>query len=1000
VPSRQILSLFFLTIGIFCASELHAQDRCGTDKYMESLKGAETTPVFEDWIKKNVKVRSKGTLRPQATSYKIPVVVHIIHNGENDETNISDAQVVSQIKVLNDDYKRLNADASNTPSLFSPVAGNLDIEFILAKQTPEGFSTNGIVRVQGQKTNWKITDNYLLKETSYWPAEEYLNIWVCNLTEYLGFAQFPQTSLLSGLESASSNRLTDGVVITHKAFGSINDGNFNLFSAYNKGRTTTHEVGHFLGLRHIWGDDSGACGNSGDYVDDTPDQGDRTYNCPTHPRTTCTNVTSMFQNYLDYTDDACMNLFTKGQIERMKIILDNSPRRESLLTSPGLLDPVPVPNDLGIKEIVSPEDGSCSGNIIPKITIGNYGTNTISSAKISVKKNGSLIQTITFSFSLAPAQDFNIETQTISFSPIPVSAGVSSFIFEILETNGVADGNARNDIAGKSTTVPIQVSVPIVEPVDELPADWGIINADDYFTWQFAIAPSSDPDNGAMKMNFYDYEDGQGEIDLFVSPVFDLSNATQGLIRFDVAYAPYLESNDGLQVMVFKNCNIDITKADIIYAKSGTTLATKEQISSDFTPASKNEWRTEVLNLSAFLGEPSIQLAFVGVNDWGNNLYLDNINLLTGVFKNVTLTEISNPPPVVCTESVQPKIILRNSGSNVNTIVISYTVNGTTSSTELNNLNFTTGTESEFMLPEITLQDGENQISITIGDLDGEPDIDPSDNTKTLRVIHAMAMSTIPLRQTFEENFETAWTSVSPAGNTTWVKTVNAQNTSMLYEGFTNTALDDEAWLVSPILDLSAADKASLRFYTSYRIRNSISEILEVRVSTGCSEPFDQILSTYSNDDLSTIPSSEEWVPASDDDWLAQDLPLSFLAGEPEVRLAFIVKNRNGNNLYLDNIEFFTSELPVDVKVEGIFTVVPNPADATDEISVVFNLPEPKNVRIEVIDSMGKRIDSGEYGNVLNQRIQLDFSDHGSGMYIIRIITPSETYSSKFLYKN
>jgi len=256
------------------------------------------------------------------------------------------------------------------------------------------------------------------------------------------------------------------------------------------------------------------------------------------------------------------------------------------------------------------------------------------------------------------------------------------------------------------------------------------------------------------------------------------------------------------------------------------------------------------------------------------------------------------------------------------------------------------------------------------------------------------------LRQTFEQSFESLWTSINPSGNATWVKTVNSENTSLVYEGFNNTILNDEAWLVSPLLDLSTIKAASLRFYTSYRIRNSTSEILEVRYSTECDRPFDQVLNVYSNDDLDTIHSSDEWVPASDEDWLTQDIPLSFLIGESRLRLAFIVKNRNGNNLYLDNIEFFLSELPVDVKVQGVFTVVPNPANADDEVSVVFNLPEPRNVRIEVIDTMGKRVDSTEYSNILNQRVSLDFSDHGSGMYIIRVITPEKTYSSKFIYNN
>src|SRR5690606_28012599 len=121
------------------------------------------------------------------------------------------------------------------------------------------------------------------------------------------------------------------------------DGAFNLDPAFNKGRTTTHEVGHFFGLNHIWGDDDG-CARS-DYVDDTPNQGPRSVGCPTHPKTDACGEVVMFQNFLDYSDDDCMNLFTQGQVERMTIVIENSPRRSTLLASPGLQEPAPSPND-------------------------------------------------------------------------------------------------------------------------------------------------------------------------------------------------------------------------------------------------------------------------------------------------------------------------------------------------------------------------------------------------------------------------------------------------------------------------------------------------------------------------------------------------------------------------------------------------------------------------------------------------------------------------------
>ncbi|CAN0441729.1 unnamed protein product, partial [Phaeothamnion confervicola] len=261
-----------------------------------------------------------------------------IHDGEAEGVgrNIPDAQVISQIEVLNKDFNRLNTDAGNTPAEFTSVAGSLDIEFVLANQDPDGQVTDGIMRIDGNRAQWSLGRESEFKAlhpavgnsdddyTEYWPAEDYLNIWVIKFQDFLGYAQFPVSSGLPGLENADDNSLTDGIIIDYRVFGTDDAGPFSLDDQYNKGRTTTHEVGHFLGLKHIWGDDTGC--NKSDYADDTPNQGEETYDTPDYPLADNCTSSVMFQNYMDYTDDIMMNLFTLNQVDRMMTVLENSPR--------------------------------------------------------------------------------------------------------------------------------------------------------------------------------------------------------------------------------------------------------------------------------------------------------------------------------------------------------------------------------------------------------------------------------------------------------------------------------------------------------------------------------------------------------------------------------------------------------------------------------------------------------------------------------------------------
>jgi hypothetical protein len=291
-----------------------------------------TQGQFESWLAPLV--QKNAALRTAQTNavITIPVVVHVIYNGQEVgiAPNISDAQVQSQITVLNQDYSR-TGPGFNT----NPVGVDTQIQFVLAQQDPNGRPTNGIDRVSFAQDSWTTTEiENTLKPKTIWDPTQYLNLWTVLFTDstFLGYAQFPEASGLSGI-SGTGNEKTDGVVIKYNAFGSGSGSCFLLKAPYNKGRTATHEIGHWLGLIHIWGDGSD-CAKNTDYCADTPVAKDPNYGCPTGTDS-CKSKTGldMIENYMDYTDDSCMNTFTQNQKSRMDAVMNNSPRRKSLKTS-------------------------------------------------------------------------------------------------------------------------------------------------------------------------------------------------------------------------------------------------------------------------------------------------------------------------------------------------------------------------------------------------------------------------------------------------------------------------------------------------------------------------------------------------------------------------------------------------------------------------------------------------------------------------------------------
>lgn len=251
----------------------------------------------------------------------IPVVVHVVYNKAGE--NVSDQAIANMIKTLNLCFRKMHPDTIKTPQRFSSLSADCEIEFQLATSDPQRRATNGIIRKYTTVSNWETDDKVKFSAQSgdnAWDAKSYLNIWICNLRFVSGYASVP------GDEAAK-----DGIVLSYGALG----------------KTIVHETGHWLGLKHIWGDKN--CGDDG--IADTPQQSTATPGCPSGIRISCSNGPNgdMYMNYMDVTQDACVNLFTKGQKQRMQALFKSGGLRYSLFASTGLKEPlyqeIPLPQD-------------------------------------------------------------------------------------------------------------------------------------------------------------------------------------------------------------------------------------------------------------------------------------------------------------------------------------------------------------------------------------------------------------------------------------------------------------------------------------------------------------------------------------------------------------------------------------------------------------------------------------------------------------------------------
>lgn len=923
--------------------------RCGTTEAYEQL--FRQNPAFKAQFEANqrrlaeVSRQRRETSRVTALEDTVAVVIHVIGSAAL-QAQVTDAILQSQIDTLNVDYNGKNADSVRIPAAFKPVFGKMGITFILAKTDPNGFPTTGIERrtnnitfSSGTADNAKRTANGGLDA---WDGTKYLNLWVAELTGgLLGISVFPGDPRPLGLH---------GFLCDYRAFGS--NANY-LYPEFNKGRTTTHELGHFLNLRHIWGDDGtgsqfnictpGTSCNGSDFVDDTPNQCVMNFENPDINGTgvVVTDICSptapgvMYQNFMDYCDDVALVMFTKGQNTRMEDAF-NSPDRGPLLSSLAYNPPPPsAGNDARISAIITPVNGStfaCGSTVAPQVTIMNMGSNALSTASVVVRINGAAVGSPfawTATTPLAQGQSANITLPTIT---LPAGASVIK-IHSTLPNNQV-DANPANDTSTATVTRVDPQALPATNDFETvfLSPGFSIKNPDnDALEWIWVTPGTGGTGTGSAAADNYN-EDAVGTFDDLLTPTFLNTGllATDSIyISFDLAYKFYADIfgsiSDELQVLVTNNCGASYTT---LFQGTGNAIATGSS-SSLFIPTPA-DWRkrTFAIGQNIFSGG-NFQFVIRNVNNWGNVMWIDNVNVALKPRKDLQASAITRPAVTECTSNFTPAFTVRNNGGQtITAFKVGYSLNGGAAVEVAVNQTLVPGATYTHTFPAITFPTGTHSIrfyGIDPLSAEGGTDGTPANNEITRTFI-------VPAKQVnVSEGFEGAtfppasWLRINADNGVTWQRVNYGKSSSFSasvnnYDYATNTYLFDH--LQTPIVRTDGADSVIITFdvaHQPYEDETGISvDNLGVLASRNCGSTFSVIYSKTGEDLATVLPGTEDHYVPGPDDWRREKVVFD-LTTTPATESIFQFRNGNayGNDIYIDNINI-EPKFKRDLKIESI----------------------------------------------------------------------------------
>ncbi|HBS86040.1 MAG: hypothetical protein A2W91_08225 [Bacteroidetes bacterium GWF2_38_335] len=570
----------------------------------------------------------------------IPVVFHVIHKGGIE--NISREQILDAIEKINLDYNKLNPDFSATADIFEPRAADCQIEFRLARKDPNGNCTDGVDRVFDPATDYA---QYNVMSDNSWPYSMYMNVYSVNFIYPEGMT-LPEGAIIGGLSpftpdnmlsGTGGDTLLDGVLIRHDCVGTIGTAtNFAGYGINNKNRVFTHESGHFFNLYHpfqnlmatILGMDNCTMmpflGINGDEVDDTPPVFTSTIGCPVLDQNTCDtddpDEPDMVQNFMDYASGWCQTLFSNGQLERMNATLSST--RLNLWSA----------ENLHATGVLDTAEYECA-----PIADFTYLTTTVC--------EGGSLEFFDWSFNGTPdAWEWTFEggTPNISYDQNPVVTFNTAGTYSVT----LRASNAAGDDEVTKTAL---VNVFAASDVDPLPLMEGFETAGTTDSWMVYNQDGNtwvESDTAAFEgSRCYRIPNFAGNTrfsyDEFITPAFNLTNIEPGVtprLKFQMAYAgkrtittnPLLGTTDtsdvydGLQVYVSENCG---ETWHLKFNKIGYNLNTVGLVETSFAPATTDDWRQESISLLLYTDYENVRFKFKFINNGGNNIYIDNINI-------------------------------------------------------------------------------------------------------------------------------------------------------------------------------------------------------------------------------------------------------------------------------------------------------------------------------------------------------------------------------------
>ncbi|MEO9021326.1 MAG: choice-of-anchor J domain-containing protein [Ginsengibacter sp.] len=1003
--------------------------RCATMDRVEMLfkKFPERKLLAEKLAREIPPANSLRTVQRLTTVVYVPIVFHIVLSNPY---LITDDVIQSQIDALNTDFAGLNADSTNIPAAFQAVRGHSLIQFVLAKRTPSGTFTNGVERITSSTTANpnNVTDS--IKRASLggadaWNPNSYINVWVGDIANNLGILGYTQVP-------GSGIPVDDGIFCNRIGFG-ISSCNA---SVYNKGRTLVHEMGHYFGINHIWGDDetqSNKCsgddframtddgssfvlpvtlynphgmGNTSNDIGDTPNQSIASNNCATGTVTDACSSSApgiMYQDYMDYTMDNCYSMFTNQQVARMEYVL--STYRTGLINSSNATppagsvtrdaSPIAAINPGGIEtsgcsSIYHPSILTCAGNITPEVLIRNNGLNTITSITVGYTLNGGTPVTI----NLTPSLVFG-NTLMVSFPIIAVNTGSYTFKFFTKNVNGSGnDQVTSNDTLAAALNVPSPVALPLSEGFEGTtfpPTGWSLLNLDNGITWQ-TTTPGN---NSAHSMYINNYDDNSsGQIDEIRTPKLTFSSTDPIAISFDLAHKNYPDAsfNDRLQVLVSNDCGATFSS---YFDKAGAALATAGSTSDSYLNPATGDWKTQKIILDgSFLNNSNIIVAFRNTSDWGNNIYIDNINIQQVTSRDLSVIAVNPPTITSCEEPTTPVATIINNGlSSITGFKVSYTIdNGAPLETSITNISLAPNAQMNVPLNTFTPTGGQHIITVYTSQpvsSSGTGDESPGNDT-TRKSFFAIGNVTPPVTEGFENTaFPPAtWALENPDGGITWERTTTAAKTGaaamvIRNHDYASTGTTDK-FISSVVTETSPYDSMYVAFDYAYAPGNSTPpDTLEIQATTDCGQTFITLWKNWGTG-LQTAgnTSGATFTPNATGDWANVNINLFNYVGSQNFQIYFVAKSNGQNNLYIDNTNIYGVTLPALLKQQG-YLIYPNPFK---QQFLIRNYQVPVTLRsAHIYNSMGQLIWTKEYNGNAYTQMPVNLGNAPSGIYFLKL---------------